>query len=151
MLIEFKKIFKDSERAATSLQQKWNKTQKEINKFVGYLCSSYKEKHSGWSLDDYTQDAKQRYLISTGQPFKHESAYNVVKGLPKFEAHGPELPSSKRALNLDEVLESDEQLSGFSSPSLATAGLAKRPSMGKKRAKVQAFEGEKNSRWLTRT
>ena len=95
MLIEFKKTFKDSERVATSLQQKWNKTQKEINKFVGYLYSSYKEMHSVWSLNDYTQDAKQQYLIGKGQPFKHKSAYNVGKDC-RIKRMGLNLPAQNK-------------------------------------------------------
>ncbi|KAI2491232.1 hypothetical protein MHU86_23338 [Fragilaria crotonensis] len=67
-------------------QNRYNKTiQMEVNKFIGMLTNTLREDHSGWALEDYTHDAKRRFLAKFQKPFKHEMCYGVLKAaLTKF-------------------------------------------------------------------
>ncbi|KAI2496398.1 No apical meristem-associated C-terminal domain [Fragilaria crotonensis] len=48
-------------RTAVSLQNRFNRyLQTDVNKYIGMLTSTFREYHSGWSLQDYYNDAKRR-------------------------------------------------------------------------------------------
>jgi hypothetical protein len=69
-------------RTSGSLQNRFNKTiQLEVNKFIGMLANTLREHHSGWALEDYTHNAKRRFIAKFQKPFKHETCYGVLKAL----------------------------------------------------------------------
>ncbi len=74
------------ERTIISLQNRFNKVlQCEVQKYVGYLQGALHEFHSGWTMEDYNQEAKKQFQHRQGKIFKHELVYSILKRLPKFE------------------------------------------------------------------
>ena len=73
-------------RTAVSLQNRFNRyLQTDVNKYIGMLTSTFREYHSGWSLQDYYNDAKRRYVCKYLKPFKFEDVWTVLKeNLVKF-------------------------------------------------------------------
>ena len=88
-------------RNACSLQNRYNKVlQAEVNKYLGIFMSTLREYHSGWVLADYVNDAKRKFLVKTGKPFRHELVYDVLKkSLPKFQINKTQIDARvQRAL-----------------------------------------------------
>jgi hypothetical protein len=58
-------------RSAVSIQNRFHRyLQTDVNRYIGLLQSSMREYHSGWSLEDYYNDAKRKYLAKYEKPFK---------------------------------------------------------------------------------
>jgi hypothetical protein len=138
-------------RNACSLQNRFNKVlQMEVNKYIGLLMSVLREYHSGWVLDNYVNDAKRKFLVKFGKGFKHEMAYNVLKksGLPKYEINMATIDSRvRRALffcDNDNAVSvgvdgEGEDITVAPRPSGGMGMCTPRPSIGKKKAKVNEY------------
>jgi hypothetical protein len=136
------------ERNANSLQNRFNNVlQKLVNKFVGCLTKAFNTYHSGWSLEDYTMDAKKLFSLEQKKPFPHEEAYLILKTLPKFEIDMSIMPEQvRKALGfLEDNTVIEEGL--VTTPVVkSSSGMQRRPeSSGKKIAKRLKFGKDEES------
>jgi hypothetical protein len=155
-------------RTAVSLQNRFNRyLQTDVNKYIGMLTSTFREYHSGWSLQDYYNDAKRRYVCKYLKPFKFEDVWTVLKeNLVKFQIPSDVMDSRvQRALffcdddnnddnagacagtdKSEEAVRSATAVSAAPVQRFISAGVGMctpRPTMGKKKAKAVAY-GNKN-------
>ena len=158
-------------RTAVSLQNRFNRyLQTDVNKYIGMLISSLREKHSGWSLQDYYNDAKRRYVCKYLKPFKFEGVWNILKeNLVKFQIPSDVMDSVvERALvfcdddNAGACAGTDnsEEVGGHATtasavpvqqfiPAAGVGMCTPRPTMGKKKAKAVEYGNRNNKKNIT--
>ena len=145
-----------SMRSAVSLANRFNKVlQGKVNKYIGLLQGTLCEYHSGWSLPDYVDEGKRKFVVKFSKPFKHENVYNILsKSLPKYQLNLEMIDGRvRRALFfVDNELNAAGTVVGGSDGSGDEGGSAvapvgpipaivctPRPTVGKKKAKTNAY------------
>ncbi|KAK0575278.1 hypothetical protein LWI29_036552 [Acer saccharum] len=74
----------DDARNTSALVQRWQKIQPAVNKFHSFYEQFERHPKSGTTPDDMKREAIRMYTDFTGQPFKFEHCWEILKNHPKW-------------------------------------------------------------------
>ena len=82
-------------RTVTAVQNRWSTMNHDFNKFAGCLAHVKAVQKSGYSEEDYENDALATYRSDGGKPFRFLRAFERVRNNPKWKAEGGLLRDKK--------------------------------------------------------
>ena len=84
-----------SSRTVTAVQNRWSLMNHDFNKFAGCLAHVKAPPKSGYSEEDYENDALAGYRSDGRKPFRFLRAFERVRNNPKWKAEGGLLRDKK--------------------------------------------------------